>query len=138
MSRAIRCGQFEYVLLEDRELPADDPARAVWVLRTLTAEEEAWIQDQAASIASDTMKVDVHSGTVGYLSLRLGLVGVRSYAGPDGPVHIAHAMSKGRRMVSDDTINQIAPAHRLELSKVIGDAGKVDAETAGKSSAPST
>lgn len=130
MARAIDPrSTFEYVLKADRELPADSPDRTVWILRRLTAADEAWLQDQIRADAG-TMELRITSGTIALETLRRGLVGASNFRDPAGD-EVPAVTEKGR--VADRYLDRIDAADRNELCDAISGASRMDAATAGKS-----
>ena len=140
MARALTPNQtFEHVLAEDRDLKPDDPDRTVWILRTLSAGEEAEIQDSAAAVESDGAAISVRTGSITLETLRRGLVGVRNFRDEKGAQVVPSFTVNGRKRVVDDTfISAIRPEHRRELANAISAGGRVTEDDAGKSSPPST
>lgn len=69
---------FEYVLKAERDLPVEE--QSVFMLKRLSAREEAVIQDRLTSRiqTGKDVRTDVHSGTYILQTLRAGLVGWRN------------------------------------------------------------
>lgn len=130
--------QFEYTLLDDRDLPDDAPDKTVWILRGLSAAEEAEVQDTAAAYETDGEAVSIRSGTLSLETLRRGLVGVRKFLDAKGNAVAPSFTVAGKKRIVDDTfLSSIHPDHRRELANAISAGARVTEVDAGKSSPPS-
>jgi hypothetical protein len=141
MARAIDPRQtFEFVLPEDEHLPDDAPDKTVWILRALTASEEAAIADDIVfqKDTGDGQEVRHRSGTTALKTLRLGVQGWRNLLGADDkPVEFVGrtvSSTAGKRIeATDDDLSKIHPRHRNRIANAITTAGKVTVDEAGKS-----
>lgn len=113
--------QFEYVLLEDRQLP--EAEQTTWMLRALTVGEQAELQDSLRTERLDTGETSWKTGTLLLKTLRAGLVGVKGFR-EEGGVEVSFEKVNG--VVSDTFLDRLAPAWRNELSNAIVSAGRLE------------
>lgn len=126
---------WDYILKAERGTDAP----TTFHLATLTVGEEAALQDKLVAVKDGAAQVA--SGTHTLEVLRIGLVGWSGFRFGDGteaPFTVNQGRSvRGRKMVSDESLDLLAPADRKELAEAIVERNTIaETERKNSSSAP--
>lgn len=126
---------WDYILKAERE--SESPT--VFHLATLTVAEEAALQDKLVAVKDGAAQVA--SGTHTLEVLRIGLVGWSGFRfcdGTEAPFKTDPGRKvRGRAMVSDESLDLLAPADRKELAEAIVERNTIgEADRKNSQSAP--
>lgn len=124
---------FDYVLKLDRDKPEDERTR--FKLRSLTAAEQAKVEDQSASLSGEN-EIRVRSGSTVLEALKMALVGWEGFKdqqGNDVPFRSTTRKVNGVDVVQGDVANLdwLAPEWRRELAEAITARGRLTEEDRG-------
>jgi hypothetical protein len=114
---------FEYVLVDDRELPKEQ--QTTFELRGLTVSEEASVTDSMILAHGGVEEMSVRAGTHALTVLRYGLRGWRNFHDADGNA-VEFETGRGHpKQVTDACLDRLLPKYRQEIMQAILDRGTV-------------